>query len=73
MTTDEALEELRRLNDANINVFALVPDRHLFIDGEQECWSIYDINSGSKWDRIIATGPTPAAAIAAAREKLEGK
>jgi hypothetical protein len=70
MTTEEALNQLRDLNDSDLHVLALVPNRRSFLGGDGLCWTIYDINvANDKWVEI-ATGDTCVEAVRAAQEKL---
>lgn len=81
MTTDEALEELRLLRKTCIETITTVPA----LVPNEDRWDVLDMvkfaenyatsrcDSGAEDYRraIIATGPTPAAAIEAAKKKLE--
>lgn len=70
MTLEQALEELRVLNDRNdeLRVLALVPDRHSLMGLDRDCWTVRNVINDKCVE--IGCGDTPIAAIQAAKEKL---
>lgn len=80
MTTDEALEELRKMQNYRDETLMLAPNTEVSNGIERQRFDVVDayalatvIFDGGYEESIIASGPTPASAIEAAREKLEGK
>lgn len=67
MTTDEALEELRRILDEVPDVIPVLRPNEMPSIGK--CWEVVDAYD----DTVIARGPTVAAAVEAAKKKLENQ